>query len=1047
MHLHSLRIQAVGPFAGEHVVDFAALAASGIFLLEGPTGAGKSTIIDAVVFALYGKVASASASEDRLRSSFAPDDVDSVVDLTFETGAGAFRVVRTPERLRRKKRGDGTTKQQASVRLWRLPSEALAPGATLGAPGDAGELVASRLDEAGLELQRVVGLDRTQFVQTVVLPQGEFAGFLRARPEDRGALLQKVFGTEVYDRAQTELAGMRAAAQRDLDTARGAVTAAVDGFVVTADLDEDAAGVLRDARAEDTPKLSAEHVAGLEAAADALALADTAARTDLDAARATLTSAQRLAEALHRRAVLLAEQDELAERAAHVVEQETALDVARRAAVVRPLLDGEHDAQLTADRLVAEAAAAFDGARGVLPDGTLPDLPDLDDETGAGADAAEADLRARRDADARRASSLERLVAVEASLPVRRDALARDRAALEGRRAEAEERARDLDARPVARTALEAGRDHHRAVAAELTARTAVAAAARTVVETLDTVDALRVDLDGARATLTRAADRARDTAAQEHDLRQRRIDGIAGEIATTLKPGVPCPVCGGAEHPAPAPLHEDHVTQDAVDDAQAVRESAERDLVAAERTATLLAERHAAAIASTGGAERSAAVAALDAASTAVTEAETARDSVPVAEQALADFDAETAGLLAEATALRDSLTGEAARLDRDAADLDRDTFEVAEAVRGLEGDVAPDTGADVGTDSGRPGDAPPSVAAAVEALESAVTALDALLDARREARAALRARDQRVAERTRTMAEQGFATLDALLDARLGAQEQAALEAAVTGFRSDEARVRAGLAAPEIVGLAADAHVDLPAAEQVVADAEAACRSAAEAATLATRRAADAGRAARTVEGVVLALNEAQVRSEPVLRMANLATGNGADNTKRLTLATFVLMRRFEDVVAAANERLTVMSDGRYELERSDDKEKGGGLKVGLALRVVDHHTGVPRLASSLSGGETFYVSLCLALGMADVVTAEAGGVHLGTLFVDEGFGTLDPETLDSVLQVLGGLRAGGRVVGVVSHVETLKQTIADGISVRRLADGSSTLTVRAG
>jgi exonuclease SbcC len=139
--------------------------------------------------------------------------------------------------------------------------------------------------------------------------------------------------------------------------------------------------------------------------------------------------------------------------------------------------------------------------------------------------------------------------------------------------------------------------------------------------------------------------------------------------------------------------------------------------------------------------------------------------------------------------------------------------------------------------------------------------------------------------------------------------------------------------------------------------------------------------------------------------------------------------------------------MSDGRFELVRSEEREDVSSRKRGLSMKVLDHRIEAERDPRTLSGGETFYVSLCLALGMADVVTAEAGGIDLGTLFVDEGFGTLDPETLEAVLGELGKLRAGGRVVGVVSHVEALKQSIADRIEVRRLPDGSSTLTVRAG
>ncbi|HEX7806477.1 MAG TPA: SMC family ATPase, partial [Cellulomonas sp.] len=202
----------------------------------------------------------------------------------------------------------------------------------------------------------------------------------------------------------------------------------------------------------------------------------------------------------------------------------------------------------------------------------------------------------------------------------------------------------------------------------------------------------------------------------------------------------------------------------------------------------------------------------------------------------------------------------------------------------------------------------------------------------------------------------------------------------------------------------------------------------------------------ALRQVEAATRTLLTAVADSAPVLRMANLASAAGSDNARALTLATYVLVRRFEDVVAAANDRLVLMSDGRYELVRSEEREDVRTRKTGLSMRVVDHATGTERDPRTLSGGETFYVSLCLALGMADVVTAEAGGIDLGTLFVDEGFGSLDPHTLDAVLAELGRLRAGGRVVGVVSHVEALKASIAERVEVRRLADGSSALSVRA-
>ena len=225
MHLRTLTLQAIGPFAGRHTVDFDALGQAGLFLLEGPTGSGKSTLIDAIVFALYGKVASSEASEDRLRSAYAADDVESVVDLVFEVPSGIYRVRRTPVYQRAKRRGSGTTTANASVKAWRLPAGTDLDPATLDSVGVP---LGNRLDEVGAEIQKAVGLDRTQFVQTIVLPQGEFAHFLRAKPEERRGLLQKIFGTEVYEQLAAAPGGD---ASRERPGERGGAGGAVDGRV------------------------------------------------------------------------------------------------------------------------------------------------------------------------------------------------------------------------------------------------------------------------------------------------------------------------------------------------------------------------------------------------------------------------------------------------------------------------------------------------------------------------------------------------------------------------------------------------------------------------------------------------------------------------------------------------------------------------------------------------------------------------------------------------------------------------------------------------
>ena len=519
------------------------------------------------------------------------------------------------------------------------------------------------------------------------------------------------------------------------------------------------------------------------------------------------------------------------------------------------------------------------------------------------------------------------------------------------------------------------------------------------------------------------AAQAAQEAVARCAELHQLRIAGIAGELAARLVPGERCAVCGAVEHPRPAAVEPGHVTVEDLERAEEVRAATGDALTAASGELTTLVERLEGRRAAAQGMDAAGAAAEVDAARTAVSAAQRAGTRHDGLEAALAGFDLATEQLEVRIAAAGTELAVQAAQLAGLDAQLERDEAEVA---------------------AGR--DGAPSVRDRVAAFDERTRLVSAWADAVGAFEEAGGHQLRRAEELAGALAENGFADADAVRAAHLTDPALADLDRAISDHENALARVAAGLAEAEVAALPEDVRVDAAAAldAHVAAETEA-TRTAGEAARSRHRAAASAA-ALGEVERALADHGAAQRDAGPVTRMANLAAAGGGDNAKQLTLATYVLTRRFEDVVSAANSRLGTMSDGRYELGRSTEREDVRARKTGLAMKVLDHRTESERDPRTLSGGETFYVSLCLALGLADVVTAEAGGIDLGTLFVDEGFGSLDAETLEVVLAELGRLRDGGRVVGVVSHVEALKQSIAERIEVRCRPDGSSTLTVRA-
>ena len=1007
MRIHRMRLEGLGPYAQAQDVDFDRLNAAGLFLLDGPTGAGKSTVLAALCFALYGTVPGGRSAESLVTTLREPGAVIPEVQVEFTVQGRRFEVVRSPKherpRRRRSAAGGATVTTQATVSLReRVDGEWTAP--------------LTRADEVGQQIAAVLHLDAEQFIQVVLLPQGQFAQFLTAKSDERRVLLRRLFGTQRFDGVEEHLR---------VETARLDTAVAVDADVARTARAQ-LAEALHEALGPDwhAPEPSPDTDDRLLAlAAERAGRAHEDARADLATARAAEQRARVTARELETRGRDLAAAEAWASRRRdHDAEAETA--AARRRAV---------DAHERAGRVLAAAqrATAAADAAGTASETVTEALAHVEDEPTAAAWLAAARADGAADAPASRQALGEAERAAEAVARAVQDRarmgeLEQEAAAAAERRAEiGRDRAALVESRPEREAAVAAHRAAVERGTERLGAREAVdravseAAARRTAAEA---AAARAVEAETAARAHREAQERRREAAERHVGLLRARYEQAASELAERLVPGEPCAVCGSPEHPAPAATADTTVTEADVRDAEQARTAADR----------------------------------------AATDAETA---LRAAEQTLRTAREAAAGLAPEAA--REALEraeAERAALDQAAKDLAADRRRLTAAEKTLAG--ADETAAALAAEDGRLAEAAAHRAARLTELRDAVEAArgDAeTLDARRDQVTAARrvlaalaaaqdedARARAVADETgqaltAALAEQRFDDVDAARAARLEETEAAARTAAVQEWDAERARL-AELEASEPVrrGRAlAEAGVEPPTEEQTRAAAEA--LAAAEAAS--SSRATAVGRLdslVATVRRQSAALTEVLERSAGLIAEHTRVRGlldlvrGGGENLLKMPLTSYVLAGRLEEVAAAATERLLAMTDQRYSIEYSD--AVGGRGNKGLELVIRDHYVDETRHPATLSGGETFMASLALALGLADTVQAEAGGIELDTLFVDEGFGSLDADTLDDVLDVVDTLRTGGRTVGLVSHVERMRQEIGVRLEVRKDRRGSS-------
>ncbi|WP_250293860.1 AAA family ATPase [Streptomyces atroolivaceus] len=1005
MRLHKLTLTAFGPFGATQEVDFDALSSAGIFLLHGPTGAGKTSVLDAVCYGLYGAVPGARQSPGTsLRSDHAPVDRPTEVCLELTVGGRRLEVTRRPAQPRPKKRGGGFTTEKAQSWLREYD------------PEQGWKALSRSHQEIGEEIGGLMGMSRDQFCQVVLLPQGDFARFLRADAEARGKLLGRLFDTRRFAAVEERLAELRRAAE-------ARVKAGDEQILALAQRIAQAAGPAAEEAALPEERPGEPGLA--EGVLQWAAVARSGARERLDIAECVLAEAEgRNAAARHaleaerERARLQQRYAETRRRAAGLEDRRAERDRcheqlarARKADLVAPALDLRDEAE----RAHRTAVRARERTRAGLP----PELAEASLEQLAGR---ERGIRAE-------------LGALDAARRAERRS-----GEIEAERAGLDRQSRSDDELIQETAEWLSGWDAtHRGLRERIeTAQDAATRAeqlagrlepARRRLEAARRSDALGVQEGAAAAALTAAREQAVDAHEKWLALREQRLRGIAAELAGQLGDGVPCTVCGSAEHPEPARAEAGHVDRATEEAALAAHQRADRARAEAESELGVLRERLAAARAEAAGPEAGtgspgpdrtpASVAGLRAAVDRLTrehaEAHRLAAGAHAAREALAAAEREHLGRLddrQQAERRAAARTSQREALDREQAVLE------AELVK-ARGDCA-SVAEHAGLLERRAG----LLAEAAETLRAEQNAAERLKEADgRLADAAFRA---------------GFDTPQAAAAKLLGDTAQRELQHRIDAWQTEAATVADRLA-EEDARAAAGRPPATPDAAQAAYDLSAKMlRAGAAAHAAAQERGAELGRLSRLAEEEVRALGPLRQEHERVARLAGLAAGTSADNERKMRLEAYVLAARLEQVAAAATARLQRMSAGRYTLVHSD--ERSGGRRAGLGLHVVDSWTGRERDTATLSGGETFFASLALALGLADVVTDEAGGVRLDTLFIDEGFGSLDDQTLDEVLDVLDSLRERDRSVGIVSHVADLRRRIPAQLEVVKERHGSA-------
>ena len=914
-----LTMTAFGPYADRTELDMDALGSSGLYLITGDTGAGKTTIFDAITFALYGEASGDRREPSMLRSQYASPDTPTRVELVFSYAGKVYTIRRNPEYERPKARGEGFTTQKADAEL-------IFPD---------GRVIA-RQREVDAAVNEILGVSRRQFMQIAMIAQGDFLKLLLASTEERKEIFRHIFRTQQYQTLQERLKRDASQLNDQCQALRNSVQQYMQGILT----------------AEDEPleKEAAQAREGTLPAAETPALLERLIERD-EARAAELAEEKKQLDG--QKEIVLArlgkiEAKEQAEAAAAELEEKLKEEETRFLALQKTLAERQAEAGA-----VEEESAEKTRLEALLPRYAKAEL------LAGKIEKAEKELaekeRKRQEKTRKKEEAGQTLLALKEEQAALADA-GETRLKLSAQKENAENRRKEYEK----------------------------------IRQALSDLEKKNEALKKRQAEYREAAEKSRLSAAEYEAQNQVFLDEQAGILAETLRDGVPCPVCGSTEHPAPAGKS-----------AQAPTEAQLKAVRRAMETARADAQKKS------------------EACAVAIAARDSLREQIGrELEALLPGAEPETAGT----------------QLDVSLGALETEIGRLTAAVQEAEGRVRRKS----------------ALEREIPLRETEEKALGQELEQLRAETAALQAdirakTAQAAAEKadlpfeTGAQAEERIAELTGLIRRQKEAFDKADAACRASDRKLAEYRAAAGkLKEQAAEQLGFDKAEELEKKQQL---AEAEAKNAQKTGQVGVRLSANRTclKNIREKSGELAAVEK---RCAWVRALSNTANGT-LSGKEKIMLETYIQTTFFDRIIARANTRFMVMSGGQYELKR---RESAGNNRSqsGLDLDVTDHYNGSERSVKTLSGGESFMASLSLALGLSDEIQSSAGGVRLESMFVDEGFGSLDEDALDQAMKALYGLAQGSRIVGIISHVPELKNRIDRQIVVTKDARGGSRAAV---